>query len=49
MDAEVPDDPLGFEGPVVGADGTQVFEDLLVGDSAVRQEGADAEQGDRDF
>jgi len=49
VDAEVLDDPLGFEGPAVGADGTEILEDLLVGDSAVRQEGADAEQGDRDF
>ncbi len=44
MDAEVFDDPLGLERPTVRANGTQVLEDLLVGDSAVRQVRADPHQ-----
>ena len=38
MDAEVLDDPLGLERPTVRANGTEVLEDLLVGDPAVRQD-----------
>jgi len=49
MDAEVPDDPLRFKGPAVRTNGTEVLEDLLVGDPAVGQVGTDAHQIDRDF
>ena len=49
MDAEVLDDPLGLERSAVRANGAEVFEDLLVGDSVFGQVGADAHQGDRDF
>lgn len=49
IDAKVLDDPLGLEGPTVGASGMEVFEDLLVGDSAIRQVGADTDQGNGDF
>jgi hypothetical protein len=45
MNPEVLDDPLGFEGPAVRTDGLKVVEDLLVGDSVIRQAGAGAQEG----
>ena len=49
VDAEVLDDPLGLEGPAVRANGTEVLEDLLVGDPVLRQVRTDADQGDRNL
>jgi hypothetical protein len=49
VDAEVLDDPFGLERPAVRTDGSQVFENLLVGDPVVRQAGAGAQKGDRDL
>jgi hypothetical protein len=42
VNAEMSHNPLGLKGPSIRADRMQVFEDLLVGDSTVRQEGTDA-------
>ena len=49
MDAKVLDDPLGLEASAVRANGTQVLQNLLVGDSVIRQIGADAYEGNREF
>ena len=49
VDAQMSYDPFGLEGPAVGAQGPEVFEDLLVGHSVFRQIGAHAHQGNRDF
>jgi hypothetical protein len=47
--AKVLDDPLGLKGPTVRASRTEVFEDLLVRDSAIGQVGADTDQGNADL
>ena len=42
-------DPLGLKGSAIRADRMQVFKDLLVGDSAVRQKGTDTLKRDRNL
>ncbi len=44
VDAEVFDDPSGLERPTVRTNGTQVLQDLLIGDTALRQIRADPHQ-----